>query len=68
MSINGKHKGITKHDLLILANENSVKKGALIIDEIQQIVCNWKSYAKDAKASKQLLESIDATLVGYSIL
>ena len=62
LSINGKHKDITKADLMTLAKANSVKKAEKIIDEIKDVVCNWNEYAEKHKVNKQLAESIDKNL------
>ena len=41
LSINGKHKGINKADLMEVAMANNIKKGERIIDEIKEIVSHW---------------------------
>jgi len=63
LSINGKHKGINKSDLIKIAKTNNIKRGEKIIDEIKKIVCDWKLYAKKAKVSATLTNSITDTLV-----
>ena len=63
LSINGKHKEITKSDLLKIASDNSVKKAEKIIKEIQSIVCNWNDYSANAKVSDELSDSISKTLI-----
>ena len=62
LSINGKHKGINKSDLMKIADTNSVKKGEKIIQEVKEIVCNWKQYAKRAKVSSGLTQTISENL------
>lgn len=67
LSINGKHKNITKTDLMIIANANSVKKGSKIIEEIKNIVCNWIEYAEKYKVKKDLKDTITNNLACYRI-
>ena len=63
LSINGKHKDITKADLMTIASANNVKKGEKIIDEIKLVVSNWQRYAKEAKVEQNLRDSITKTLI-----
>ena len=63
LSINGKHKAILKSDLLKIASDNNIKKAKAIIEEIKTVVCNWKQYAKQAKVSSELNNSIAKTLI-----
>lgn len=65
LSINGKHKGITKTDLMEIATANSIKKGEKIIDEIKKVVCNWDSYSHEADISKKLSNAIKKTLIAF---
>jgi serine/threonine-protein kinase HipA len=67
LSINGKHKNITKADLTIIANANSVKKGSKIIEEIKSVVCNWNEYAEKYKVKKELKDTITNNLACYRI-
>ncbi len=62
LSINGKHKGINKEDLMILARANNIKKGEQIIQEINTIVKSWKDFARQAKVRKDLLDTIQINL------
>ena len=68
LSINGKHKDISKSDLMTIASANSIKKGSEIINEIKDIVCNWSKYAKKVEVAKELKDSIAKTLVAYDFL
>ena len=63
LSINGKHRNITKADLLSITNANSIKKGEKIIDEIKKVVANWQHYAEQVNVRKDLLNSIKSTLI-----
>jgi serine/threonine-protein kinase HipA len=62
LSINGKHKNISKKDLMTIAKANNVKKGEKIIEEINTIVKNWKNFANRAKVRKDLLQTIQKNL------
>ena len=63
LSINGKHKEINSFDLMTIANTNNIKKGAKIIKEIRETVCNWAQYADKVRVSSELKGSITKTLV-----
>lgn len=63
LSINGKHKDITKADLMTIASANNIKKGEKIIDEIKLVVSNWQRYAEEVKVTQNLRDSITKTLI-----
>jgi serine/threonine-protein kinase HipA len=65
LSINGKHKGISKNDLMTLATANNIKKGESIIDEIKEVVCDWEQYAKRVSVSSSLGRLITKTLSAF---
>jgi len=65
LSINGKHKGINRADLMEVAVANNIKKGERIIDEIREIVCNWEQYAHTTHVSASLTDSIKRTLTAF---
>jgi len=58
LSVNGKRLKISKADLLTIANDNSIKKGSKIIDEIKEVVKSWNTYATMAGVSDDLNERI----------
>lgn len=62
LSINGKHKKITKADLMHLAKMNSIKKGEKIIEEIKIVVSRWPEYASQVKVSSALKNRITENL------
>jgi serine/threonine-protein kinase HipA len=62
LSINGKRKNITKADLMTIALANTIKKGEKIIEEINDVVRQWKSFAKQAGVRDDLKETIAANL------
>jgi serine/threonine-protein kinase HipA len=63
LSINGKHKDITKADLMTIASANNIKRGEKIIDEIKFVVSNWQQYAEEVKVAQNLRDSITKTLI-----
>lgn len=65
LSVNGKRKNITKEDLLTVAKENSIKKGAVIIDELNSIIKTWNEFAIQANVRKDLKEKIYSNLNVY---
>lgn len=66
LSINGKHQGITKADLMTIADENRIKNGAKIVDEIHRIVLCWSQYAARAKVNSVLTKTIIENLTALS--
>lgn len=62
LSINGKHKDISKADLMVLAKTNSIKKADRIIDEIKDVIRNWLNYAQQAKVDIALRQHIQSHL------
>lgn len=63
LTINGKVEGITRQDLLTVSKSMDIKKGGLIIDQIAEVVANWKEYAEELKVPSKLIEEIDETLL-----
>jgi serine/threonine-protein kinase HipA len=51
LSINGKHKNITKEDMLSIAKANNIKNGEKIIDEINSVIKSWTDFSKQAKVN-----------------
>jgi len=54
----GEGKNPTHEHLLELAKKHGIKKGNVIIDEVQEAVSLWSSFAKEAKVSKKSWHSI----------
>ncbi len=63
LSINGKRKDVTKEDLLVIGSSIKNKKAEAMIDEIGDVVSNWKKFADEVKVAPKLRDAIDATLV-----
>jgi serine/threonine-protein kinase HipA len=62
LSVNGKRKGISKNDLLLVGKSISCKHAATIIDEIEATVLNWKKFAGEVGVSSQLSNAIYASI------
>jgi serine/threonine-protein kinase HipA len=62
LSINGKHRDITKEDLMTIATANNIKKGNKIIEEINAVVKKWKDFAGRAEVRKELSQTIQNNL------
>lgn len=65
LSINGRHKELTKADLMTLAKANSIKNGERIIAEIQRTVSAWPNYAEQTFVATPLAETISRNLVAF---
>jgi len=63
LSVNGKRSDITRQDLLDVAYQMNVKKAPKILDEIKDVVSDWKSYAEEQSVHSELKEAINKTLV-----
>jgi len=66
LSVNGKRKGITKNDLLIVGQSIKCKHAAAIIDEIEATVFNWKKFANEVGVSAKLRDAIDVTIRNWN--
>ena len=62
LSVNGKRLEITKADLMTIANDNNIKKGEKIIDDINSTIKSWKDYAERAELRNDLKERIHSNL------
>jgi serine/threonine-protein kinase HipA len=63
LSINGKRLNITREDLLLVGKSIGSKNSANIIDEINQTVSRWKTFADEVGVIAKLRDAIAATLV-----
>lgn len=63
LSINGKRKNIQKSDLLTVGDSIRCKHALDIIDEINQIVNQWKTFADEVHVDPQLRDEIDRTIL-----
>jgi serine/threonine-protein kinase HipA len=65
LSINGKRTAITREDLLIIGKSINNKKAAVIIDEISDIVSQWKKFADAVNVLPEIRDEIDKTLIKW---
>ncbi len=65
LSINGKRKDIQKHDLLDVAKSMNIKKAENIINQIDETVGNWNSFAEARNVRTDLRDAINKTLISY---
>jgi serine/threonine-protein kinase HipA len=63
LSINGKRKDITKADLLVMGESIRCKKASVIVDEINEKVNQWKSFAKEVEVDGSLADAIAKTIL-----
>jgi serine/threonine-protein kinase HipA len=62
LSINGKHRGITREDMLQLAKLNNIKHAESIIDEISYVVKKWSDFASQAKVREDLYQRVNTMI------
>ena len=62
LSINSKHRGITKEDMMQLAKLNNIKKAESIIEELSYVVRKWSDFASQAKVRDDLYERINSMI------
>ncbi len=61
LSINNKRQNITRADLLNIGELIASKKAAAIIDEINETVAKWHTFANEVEVDKKLRDSIAKT-------
>lgn len=66
LSINGKRKGISKKDLLVIGKSIRCKEASIIIEEIESIIMNWKRFANEVGVSGKLRDAIDTTIKDWN--
>ncbi len=62
MSVNGKRENISYKDLIALGNENNIKSSKEIIEQVIEVMSNWKKYAADTGVEKIRIKEIDKNL------
>lgn len=65
LSVNGKRKDISRNDLLQVAKNMNIKRANDIIDQVAEVIYNWKEYADQQKVAPELRDAIDSTLLRY---
>jgi serine/threonine-protein kinase HipA len=68
LSINGKHKYITKDDLRAIGIANNIRKYEQIITSVQEVVMQWKTYAEKANVNQELTAYIDGVLAAHVLV
>ncbi|MEX1135385.1 MAG: type II toxin-antitoxin system HipA family toxin [Balneolales bacterium] len=63
LSINGKRIGITRNDLLAVAESVNIKKADTIIDQVQSAVNRWQEFAESVSIRPKLRDAITKTLI-----
>ncbi|CAN5124956.1 hypothetical protein BH23BAC3_BH23BAC3_35410 [soil metagenome] len=63
LSINGKRTGITRGDLLTVAESVNIKKADSIIDQVQSVVNRWNEFAESVNVRPELRGAIAKTLI-----
>lgn len=58
LTILGKRKNITKQDLLLFAQRQDIKNAASIIDEVTEVVMNFKTYAEKVEIDDYWIKKI----------
>ena len=66
LSINGKRENFTRNDFIILAKQMNIKKAESIINHVNDIVQNWKKYAKETEVENKLSKAINETLININ--
>ncbi len=60
--ISGESMNPNKHHLMELANYFKIKNASKIIDHVQEVVYNWKTFAKQCKVSKDTRNEIERVI------
>lgn len=63
LSINGKRNNINKEDLLKIGKSIKNKKAEEIVNEINAVVNQWTSFAKEVNVSKELTNEVSNTIL-----
>ena len=63
LSINGKHKNITREDILSLARQMNIKKSGSIITQVNETVNKWPEYAEETMVNPAIRDAINKTLI-----
>jgi len=63
LSVNGKRENITFDDFMEVAKNMNIKKAKDIVAQINEVVSNWKNYARKVNVDTQLIKAIEKTLI-----
>lgn len=62
LSVVGKRKNITERDLLALAQQQNIKNASVIIQQVSEVVSNFKSYSSEVGIPDYWADKIDSVL------
>lgn len=62
LSVMGKRNKITKKDLLLFAQKQGIKNATSIIDQIAEVVMNFKTYAEKVNITERWADKIEGVL------
>ena len=62
LTVLGKRKNITKQDLLLFAQRQDVRNASHIIEEVEDVVMNFKSYAEKVEIDERWIRKIERVL------
>ncbi|MEX1135392.1 MAG: type II toxin-antitoxin system HipA family toxin [Balneolales bacterium] len=63
LSVNGKRTGITRNDLMAVADSANIKKADTVIKQVQSVVSRWQEFAESVSIKPELREAITKTLI-----
>tara|TARA_Y100000385_G_C12943367_1_gene572178 strand:- start:408 stop:1010 length:603 start_codon:yes stop_codon:yes gene_type:complete len=63
LSINGKREDLTREDLMEVAKNMNIKKARYIIQQVQEAVSNWTSFAQEVDVNSKKIKAIESTLL-----
>lgn len=62
MSVNGKREKINYNDLITLGKENNIKPFKEIIEQVIEVLSNWKKYAAEVDLDKKRIQEISKNM------
>ncbi len=63
LSINGKREDLTREDLMEVTKNMNIKKARYIIQQVQEAVSNWTSFAQEVDVNSKKIKAIESTLL-----
>ena len=58
----GKRKNITKQDLMLFAQRQDIRNASSIIEEVENVVMNFKSYTEKVEIDEHWIHKIERVL------
>ena len=62
LTVLGKRKNITKQDLMLFAQRQDIRNASSIIEEVEDVVMNFKSYAEKVEIDERWIRKIERIL------